>query len=645
MSAGKRKLTAVERKRLSRQRTEENITQLFNLSAAVLEGVLRTGHGDHAGDAILLQHVVLGGAELSSRRKSEVTLALAVRAMKHLAEEEATRGQTCPSLLCEPQWARSGMMLSTSLGTLLVRTSDLVVLESNLALDNFWMISTEREERGEEQWMQGRQDSWGGGRQAFGLVGQSMWSFVHWDNYDEVEDMQGMFRSRNRSVVGRKVDLRLIRMTRGAVVGELAKVVRRRVEVLSLSADGESALLAVVDVKEEDRRELQVGEEGMTLLNQGPQVFKLSFGDGRAHGLGTDTVGSGVADAGDSIPFFLGGLSLVNMSAIVGSLIKYTPDFYIMMGLSEDGCTLRHMAHAKLGTGDHHLGSRRPQSLPLINFRIGDHVASNEWACPDGTTEKHICTLAWFLPGDDLYSSEFPWRFRAAAQKPVRERRRAALNAASHLAAFWTWKKGVDGSRMMTHSGWVHLSQVGPIISTRRTGGVEEGRPSFSDRPRGSMMSEWEGMEEDILFMRYEFLRYDGVQTFFDNGEQLSGVWHDAAYILCDTFGFDPPDAPPIEIKRVPINHPTVDSHPRDVHGAAIPPRSRPYHAGTSSSEAAHRTQMEPSYFESPASPHTDMYSGEWSRPWDTWLTDGAVAGNAMRYQQYEPHGLNQYLF
>lgn len=77
--------------------------------------------------------------------------------------------------------ARAGLILSRIVGTLLVSASDLKVLEANQAMDNWWMLTEE------------------GSR---GLAGQSLWSIVHWDDHEEVEEMQGMFKKRDRSIVG-----------------------------------------------------------------------------------------------------------------------------------------------------------------------------------------------------------------------------------------------------------------------------------------------------------------------------------------------------------------------------------------------------------------------------------------------------------
>jgi hypothetical protein len=79
--------------------------------------------------------------------------------------------------------ARTGLMLSRTIGTFLIQTGDLKVLEVNSALDYWWMITEQ-------------------GQGISSLAGQSLWSIVHWDSHKQVEEMQQSFRSRDRSIVG-----------------------------------------------------------------------------------------------------------------------------------------------------------------------------------------------------------------------------------------------------------------------------------------------------------------------------------------------------------------------------------------------------------------------------------------------------------
>ena len=79
--------------------------------------------------------------------------------------------------------ARTGLMLSRTIGTFLIQTGDLKVLEANSAMDHWWMITEH-------------------GQGISSLAGQSLWSIVHWDSHEEVEEMQQSFKKRDRSIVG-----------------------------------------------------------------------------------------------------------------------------------------------------------------------------------------------------------------------------------------------------------------------------------------------------------------------------------------------------------------------------------------------------------------------------------------------------------
>lgn len=111
-----------------------------------------------------------------------------------------------------------------------------------------------------------------------------------------------MCKRRDRSVVGRSIDLGLMRMTGSALVGGLAKVIRRRVEVLHLSADGETALLGVPGIKEEDARELVIDEEGMEFLKQDVHVFRLGYILSQQTGMTSLARKLGVADSSEGRP-------------------------------------------------------------------------------------------------------------------------------------------------------------------------------------------------------------------------------------------------------------------------------------------------------------------------------------------------------
>lgn len=85
-----------------------------------------------------------------------------------------------------------------------------------------------------------------GGGARMNLAGQGLWVISHWDDFQAVEDLQGMLQRRDRSVVGGHFDFRLIRYVtaKDAGMGVTSNVARRRVEVLYLSEDGASCYRA-----------------------------------------------------------------------------------------------------------------------------------------------------------------------------------------------------------------------------------------------------------------------------------------------------------------------------------------------------------------------------------------------------------------
>lgn len=103
------------RKMKSRQRHKEIAAQLARVSS---------------------KHMV-GGAGMGGVCSDDRVLRLAIRAVRHVVEQD---NQPTPPA---PSFAKEAIMRSTTLGTLLVRTRDFLVLESNKALDNLWMLSEE----------------------------------------------------------------------------------------------------------------------------------------------------------------------------------------------------------------------------------------------------------------------------------------------------------------------------------------------------------------------------------------------------------------------------------------------------------------------------------------------------------------------
>ena len=412
----------------------------------------------------------------------------------------------------------AGMMLSTIQGTLLVRTRDLLVLQTNSALRDFWMLPES-------------------GGVHTGLAGQSLWAIVHWDDFQVMEDLQDMLRRRDRSVVGRHFDFGLIRHATAtdAGVGGASVVVRRKVEVLYLSEDGAVALLGV-NIKEEDRKPLEIGEEGREFLRQDMHVFKMNwFPRQRAHLPAHPGRVSPSQGAGKEVR---SGLSVLDLEGIVHAITKYAPEMYAAMGPDDDG-VMRFMCFTRL---------RAPESLmgdscyyvPCFSVRAGD--------IQQGDCQEDFALILWYLNGDDEHSRLFPWRFKDVKGRSKLERLVSAPHGAPFLASFWTRRLGCCDLGQI--SSYCHTRVNGPLLVNRCTGMAQEGRPAVDGpsrwAPQSKFMSEWEGMEKEKLQVRDNFFRFKGC-NFIHRADVLSGIWHSVGEDLCEVFELDHPDHDPVD--------------------------------------------------------------------------------------------------
>jgi hypothetical protein len=466
--------TAAERKRRSRQRNYELLQQLTDICTNFWRQ-----ESDESG--------------WSRDWKTRTTLEMTIRAVKHRhAQERNQHGNHH-----ESSHHREGMMLSSTLGTLLVRTNDLVVLETSLALSNLWMLAGAR----------GITDVDHSG----GLVGQSLWSIAHWDSHEEVEFLQEMFQRQDRSVVGNSFDLGLMRMTLCAKVGGLAKVVRRRIEVLHLSEDGMTALMGVPDVREEDTRALRIEEEGLNFLRQGVHVFKLSTDRNlvesvvrpRAREYGGKHLGD--REMSDASSRNQHGLSIINYSMITNAIARRAPEAYQIMGLDSDG-VLRQMLIVRISVAEH-IGIPC-YYLPVVNLRMGDLMKGKERSCPDGRVERDFAWIAWMLPGEDFVSRQFP----AAADKS---------NFVNFLLSFFVSCEHMESSILGTCINQIAISPIGSWSFHRSLAAerAREGRPNFALGVKSRAVSQWEGKERVIGDLLHKFLQFEGRPSHVDTAE------------------------------------------------------------------------------------------------------------------------------
>ena len=241
-------------------------------------------------------------------------------------------------------------------------------------------------------------------------------------------------------------DFGLIRMTNsGRPSFGLAKVVRRRVEVLHVSRDGEVALLGIL-IKGEDTVPLVVGEEGREWLRQTPLIFKCAnfrphtnqnekrVGDIAEVGRERENTSNGHDGGAKSVN------KITNLDKIMGSVATYSPTIWFALGQDLDG-VLRFMGFTRITpTGGISDGDGSSSlHVPIFNIRIGPFKCSKEMPYEsNGNPQTTRACMWWLLEGDDEFSRNNPWRFKEAAGKTGPERARAASSGFQILTSYFT---------------------------------------------------------------------------------------------------------------------------------------------------------------------------------------------------------------
>ena len=389
------------------------------------------------------------------------------------------------------------------LGTMLVDTTNLVVREASKAMANMWMLA------GVNETSQGCQ---------IDLVGQSLWVLVHWDDHDALSEMHAKFESCDRSVVGHCVDLLLIRMTNSEEAGGLVKVVRRRLEVLHLSDDGKFALVGL-NLRDEDRRVLVVGEEGREFLNH-CHVFKLKTVDAAGHGSSDEA--KKASDAGgdtleDSVQSLRHIQAFSNWTSTMDVWGSFSPDMYPVI-CKDDSGSLRHMVFTRVSFAEPL--SNETHFVPLFNVLSGQFTSSpssGRGDLDDGNNSSSAAWMGWMIPGDDSHSREYPWEFKRASGKP--DEKRNATHGCRFLIGFFT---GHQGSRKLGEcAGYLHASQTGPTLLARMIGGITEKRPWVRSEPKTVCLGDWDGALSDSQTLMQHFFCLRGQQAFFDTRDML----------------------------------------------------------------------------------------------------------------------------
>ena len=491
------------RKRKSRERQIEISEQLERLSSDLLGVPFVSGRG-------------LKGCRLSRM------LQHTIRAVKLCVVRDSPMHEA-------PRLYQEGLMLSTTLGVMLVKTSNMVVLQTNQALDNFWILPRKTNGGGRSGGSAAGHDH----QDRHQIAGQSLWCIVDRDEYHKLEALQESILQRDSSVMGRSLDMGLLRITR-SFIGGLAKVVRRRIEVLHVSEDGETFLLGVPDVKEEDKWELEVGEHDVEFLQKRFHTFKHSFWnpdsgrqDGRNQGA--------AAGASQAIRH---GLSVFDIQAVFGAVKKYLPDLHPAIGLDNDGI-LRNMLFLCIP-----LRGSKGKSChfsPLMNMRMGgiiydkDSVEMGVGSRGISIPEDSVIPM-WWIPGDERRSRPVVKRLEADGSTWRHEI--AATSYNNFLLSTWTGQRGnvhvgsCTGYINPRHDECVSVSRV---WSDNR--GIER-RPDIQRGPPCVVMETWEGMEEDVRDVFEQWQHFAGWPNYIDKADVLPGVWFalDGGEALWDFF-------------------------------------------------------------------------------------------------------------
>jgi hypothetical protein len=327
----------------------------------------------------------------------------------------------------------------------------------------------------------------------------------------------------------KSLDLCMIRMTNCLELGGfgMAKAVCRRVEVLHLSEDGATALLGVA-IKEEDKRVLDMGDEGREWCKS-VHVFNFRLDETAPESerkylreqAGTCAEANG-ADNDKSSVRSTGGVggAFVDLESIFFSMAEYATNFKIVVGPSqEQSRNLRHMVFSKLSLGE----SFASPFIPITNIRMGEWKEGSETTMVDGCIRsKDMAWQGWFLPGDDRQSQKFPWQFVAADRTGnSRDKAKAATAGENFLSCFFSRDHASHSSGTGVAVQFVQFSQTGPIVSTRRMGKAEEGRPLYSDTPKMALFGEWDGMDVDIPHIEKMFREWKTAPTFYDVKEMI----------------------------------------------------------------------------------------------------------------------------
>lgn len=353
----------------------------------------------------------------------------------------------------------------------------------------------------------------------------------------------------------------LMRMTNSEGLG-LAKVVRRKLEVLYLSGNGATALLGVF-IKQEDTRALDIGEDGREFLREPVHVFKFSMQPNQNPAPVEDT--PPVRGAVDEEHGRKSSMTFSNIDKIMSTIVEYTPIIYFVLGRDSDG-VLRSMGVIQIfptdgGSSD---GSS-PYHVPMFNSRFGDFkFDDNVVIGSNGIPHRNVGWMGWMIPGDDRNSQNFPWQFKTAVEKTGPERASAASNCYNLLTCYFNRlvcllppppaSTATGWCANTVHHGCILLecltgvcfpalsSQPGGTIpgvcvgyfnpcqdhvtfATRRCGGVDELRPRltrYASYTLSGLCCAGEGADHEAQEVRKAYKLFEGSRQFWEYGELLA---------------------------------------------------------------------------------------------------------------------------
>lgn len=394
------------------------------------------------------------------------------------SRERLGGGERAEEMPTSPQMYRRGLNISKTFGVLVVETARLGIIEGNMALENWWLLPEIME-------------------QQRNLAGQSLWALVDWSDHDEIQKMQELFARNDHSIVGRKFRLGLIRMTKNEMVGSLAKIVLRTVEVIHLSANGSTALLGL-HLEEADGRALVLDDDWLELKNK-TSAFKIDFLKPSAPSQVPDDPMANIVRK-DTQEKKFPGMSILKFEQMVETMTKYAPSVYVINGPDDDG-VLRHMAFTKLSLSATLCSSTVP-FIPLVNVRLGQARKSKDMTVDAGIA-KEVGWESWMLRGE-----REPLHIVEATEETKLQ------NAFRFLQAVFsrTWSSPDQPPTDVLVGYALALPNAISVVRMCASGR----RPALSKSPQVLVSSRWDDMEHDIKAIKGVFSFWEGQPQFMD---------------------------------------------------------------------------------------------------------------------------------